>query len=71
MGHIFEYATVRIPSRSATKITRREGIKATRRTADLQLLTDNPDLRCHVASRMSLLLPPISIGTFISQIAAI
>ena len=68
--HKLLYATVHIPGRSVPNRRRRENTKATRRTADLQRLVADPDLRHQVAIAMSAALPYIPNGTCISNIAA-
>ena len=64
------YATVRIPGRSAPNKKRRESTKATPRTADLQQLMADPDLRRQVASATSAALLPVPNDTCISDTAA-
>ena len=68
--HNLVYAAFHIPRRSAPNRRRRETTKATRRTADLQRLMADPDLRLQVASAMSAALLPIPNGTCNSDIAA-
>ena len=68
--HNLVYATVRILGRSAPNRRRRESTTATPRTADLQRLMADPNLRRHVANATSAALPPISNGTCIGDIAA-
>ena len=68
--HNLVYATVRIPGRSAPNMGSRESTTATPKTADLQRLMADPNLRRHVASAKSAALPPISNGTCIGDIAA-
>ena len=69
--HNLVYATtVHIPRRSAPNRRRKEITKATRKTADLQQLMADSDLRRQVASAMSAALSPIPNGTCISDIAA-
>ena len=68
--HNLVYATVCIPGRSAPNRRRRESTTATRRTADLQRLMADPNLRRHVANATSAALSPIPNGTCIGDIAA-
>ena len=49
---------------------RRESTTATPKTADLQRLMADPNLRSHVANATSVALPPIPNGTCIGDIAA-
>ena len=68
--HNLVYSTVRTRGSSAPNMRKRESTKATPRTANLQRLMADPNLRSHVASETSAALPPIPNGTCIGDIAA-